>query len=80
MAHYWPPGRRRRPWPLPLALTLLLLAGCAGSNSPTSYCPAVIRPSHEAATWLIETPKPESARDWIDKITRQQEVFADHCR
>lgn len=60
---------------------MLWTTACAGSNSPTNgYCPQAIRPSKEAVDWLVETPKPAPVLDWLDKVTKQQEVFANGCK
>ena len=83
MTHSRPRKPRPKPWLPLLAASALLATACGDSRSltsPASYCPQVIRPSREAADWLVETPKPASVLDWLDKVTRQQMVFANGCR
>ena len=81
MPHSTPPRTRRRLSPSLAAASLLSLAACASTSGPIKgFCPAAVWPSKAAVDWIAGAETPPVFDEWLDKVTRQQEVLDKACR
>ena len=77
-----PPKPRRKRSQSLAAASLLSLAACASTSGSKveGFCPAPVWPTKAAIDWMEQTETPPAFEDWLDKVTRQQEVLDKACR